>query len=83
MRQGNGDTGVANPVAELRVPGDDRILVASECEIAPPFVHVTGRWRRRRAGGEGEEFRWSEWQALVLTAEPGLRVRWLNRTGPA
>lgn len=69
---------IARPVAELRVRGDSRVLVAETCTLDGPLVHATGRWRRR-VGADWSEVRWSDERSYTWPLGELQRVRWLVR----
>ena len=57
--------------AEVRVTGHPGLFVGT-ITIDPPFIHGSGRWRRRLAVGEG----WSQPRAYSWSSNVVVEIRW-------
>ncbi|MGI8730824.1 MAG: hypothetical protein ACR2LK_12695 [Solirubrobacteraceae bacterium] len=66
--------GIVNAVAEIRVSDHGGLFIADELRIEAPFVHASGRWRRRLGAGES----WSDQRSYSWSAASIVQVRWLE-----
>lgn len=60
--------------AEIRLSGRDGVFVADEARVDPPFVHATGRWRRRLATGES----WGSSRSYTWSSTTVVQIRWVD-----